>query len=152
MRILLQRVTRASVSIGGVEVGAIGPGLVVFVAIANGDSEEDARYLVEKTLKLRLFSTNDRFELSIEEVKGELLIVSQFTLVAETRKGRRPSFTRAAPPQEAEDLFNYFAQLCIARGRRVVTGRFREHMLVSLDNDGPVTILIDSNERFLPRT
>lgn len=152
MKALLQRVSRASLSVEGRKVGSIGQGMVVLVAIMSGDREEDARYLVEKLLHLRLFGDDDdRFNLSLEDIKGELMLVSEFTLAADTRKGRRPNFIRAAPPQEAEPLFDYVVDLATASGRPVVRGCFGKHMLLSLDNDGPVTIALDSSERLTPR-
>ncbi len=148
MRALLQRVTGASVSVGGEVVGRIGNGLVVFVGVADGDGEEDARYLVQKTVGLRIFSDETgKFNLSALDIGGELLVVSQFTLLASTRKGRRPSFTGAAPPAEAELLFQRFVDEAAASGLRVETGRFQQYMQVEIHNDGPVTILLDSRER-----
>jgi len=148
VRALLQRVTGASVSVGGEVVGRIGNGLVVFVGVADGDGEEDARYLVQKTVGLRIFSDETgKFNLSALDIGGELLVVSQFTLLASTRKGRRPSFTGAAPPAEAELLFQRFVDEAAASGLRVETGRFQQYMQVEIHNDGPVTILLDSRER-----
>ena len=149
MKALLQRVTGATVSIAGEEVGRIGPGLVVFVGVAGGDTEKDVRYLVEKTVNLRIFADEaGKFNLSALDVKGELLLVSQFTLLADTRKGRRPSFTQAAPPDEAERLFDAFVNRACATGLRVATGRFGQYMQVEIHNDGPVTIFLDSREKF----
>jgi D-tyrosyl-tRNA(Tyr) deacylase len=128
-------------------IAEIGCGLVVLVGIAKGDSEEDARYLVRKVLALRVFpDENDKLNLSIVDIGGELLVVSQFTLLADIRKGHRPSFTNAAPPTEAQSLFEWLVQLFCASGLRVETGHFREHMLVEICNDGPVTILLDSRD------
>lgn len=154
MRALIQRVTRASVSVDGQEVGSIGPGpgMVVFLGVAAVDQEADALYLVEKLANLRIFSGQDgRFDLSAIEVAAELLLVSQFTLYAETRKGRRPSFTQAAAPAEARRLYEYTAEGFRQRGLKVATGRFQEHMQVNLENDGPVTLLLDSDDRQRPR-
>ena len=149
MKALLQRVTSASVSIAGEIVGRIGQGLVVFVGIANGDTEKDAQYLAEKTVNLRIFADDaGRFNLSAVDIKGELLIVSQFTLLADTRKGRRPSFIEAAPPAQAEGLFERFVEQVSTSGLKVETGRFQQHMKVEIHNDGPVTILLDSREKF----
>jgi D-tyrosyl-tRNA(Tyr) deacylase len=140
---------QASVSVGGEEVGQIGHGLVVFVGIAGGDTEKDIQYLVQKTLGLRIFEdAEQRFNLSVQDVKGELLIVSQFTLMADSRKGRRPSFTDAAPPEEAEALFEQFVNRIRACGLKTATGRFQQHMLVKISNDGPVTIMLDSRDKF----
>ena len=148
MKILLQRVSRASVSVDGEVVGRIGLGLVGLVGVAQGDTEEDARYLVEKTVNLRIFPDEaGKFNRSLVDVGGELLLVSQFTLIADTRKGRRPSFIEAAGPAEAEALFNEFVGLARATGLKVETGRFQQHMLVEIHNDGPVTILLDSRAR-----
>jgi D-tyrosyl-tRNA(Tyr) deacylase len=148
VKILLQRVTGASVSIGGEVVGKIGQGLVVFVGIANGDTEKDAQYLAQKTANLRLFSDESgKFNLSALDVKGELLLVSQFTLMADTRKGRRPSFVEAAAPALAEELFERFVEQARATGLKVETGRFQQYMQVEIHNDGPVTILLDSREK-----
>ena len=145
MKVLLQRVTGASVSIDGEEVGRIGPGLVVFVGVANADTEKDVQYLVQKLAGLRIFADEEgRFNLSALDIKGELLMVSQFTLLADTRKGRRPSFTEAAPPAQAEEIFERFVEQARATGLRVETGRFQQSMQVEIHNDGPVTILLDS--------
>jgi len=148
MKILVQRVSRASVSVDGEVVGRIGLGLVGLVGVAQGDTEEDARYLVEKTIGLRIFPDEaGKFNRSLADVGGGLLLVSQFTLIADTRKGRRPSFIEAAGPAEAEALFNRFVHLARASGLKVETGRFQQHMLVEIHNDGPVTILLDSKAR-----
>ncbi len=148
MKALLQRVTGASVSIDGKVVGRIGQGLVVFIGVTNGDTEKDAQYLAQKTAGLRIFSdAAGKFNLSALDVNGELLVVSQFTLLADSRKGRRPSFTDAAPPAEAEALFERFVAGVRATGLKVETGRFQQHMLVDIQNDGPVTIMLDSREK-----
>ena len=145
MKALLQRVTRASVSIEGQTIAQIGPGLVALVGVAQGDTERDVRYLVEKSVNLRIFSDeNGKFNLSLLDTRGELLAVSQFTLLADTRKGRRPSFVEAAPPGEAETLFDTFVETAKAAGIRVASGLFQQHMMVEIYNDGPVTILLDS--------
>ena len=148
MKVLVQRVSQASVTVGGEVVGRIGLGLVGLVGVAQGDTEEDARYLVEKTVNLRVFPDEaGKFNRSLVDVGGGLLLVSQFTLIADTRKGRRPSFIEAAGPAEAEALFNRFVDLARATGTNVETGRFQAHMLVKIHNDGPVTILLDSKSR-----
>ncbi len=148
MKALLQRVTNASVSVGGEVVGRIGKGMVVFLGVAQGDGEEDARYLAEKLPQLRIFSdAQGKFNLSALDVQREFLVVSQFTLLADTRKGRRPSFTQAAPPDTAEALFNFFVERLRLSRLKVETGLFQQHMLVEIHNDGPVTILLDSKER-----
>jgi D-aminoacyl-tRNA deacylase len=147
MRVLIQRVSCAAVSVEGREVSRIGRGLVCLVAVAQGDNENDAAFLVDKTLNLRIFPDEaGKFNLSLLDVQGELLAVSQFTLMADTRKGRRPSFTQAAPPAEAEALFDRFVKLVGKSGVRVGTGRFQQHMLVEIHNDGPVTIQLDSRQ------
>jgi D-tyrosyl-tRNA(Tyr) deacylase len=148
VKALLQRVTSASVSIDGEVVGSIGRGLVVFVGVVEGDSPKDADYLVQKLVNLRIFADEaERFNLSALDIKAELLLVSQFTLLADTRKGRRPSFTQAAPPAEAEELFEHFIDEAKASGLRVQTGRFQQYMQVEIHNDGPVTIMLDSRDK-----
>ena len=152
MRALVQRVSQASVSIEGHLVSAIKQGLVVLIGVGKGDSEPDAQYLADKIANLRIFSDEaDKFNLSALDIGGEALVVSQFTLLADTRKGRRPSFTEAAPPEQAEPLIETFVQLLRAVGLKVETGRFRQNMLVEIHNSGPVTIFIDSEERLKPR-
>ena len=149
MKALLQRVSGASVSVANEVVGRIGGGLVVFVGVADGDTERDAQYLAQKTVNLRIFSDEEgRFNLSALDIKGELLVVSQFTLLADTRKGRRPSFVEAAPPAQAEKLFEQFVEQVVASGLKVETGRFQQYMQVEIHNDGPVTILLDSRDKF----
>ena len=145
---LLQRVSEASVSVAGKEVGRIGRGLVVFLGVANGDTERDAQYLVSKIINLRIFAdAEEKFNLSALDINGELLLVSQFTLLADTRKGRRPSFIEAAPPAQAEELFEYFVAQARASGLKVATGRFQQYMQVEIHNDGPVTVLLDSRDK-----
>jgi len=140
------------VSIGGDEIGRIGRGLVVFVGISREDTEAEARYIVDKVAGLRIFDDEaGRFDHSALDVEAELLIVSQFTLYGNTRKGRRPSFTDAAPPEQAEALFSQTVDLFAATGLKVQTGRFRAHMMVSICNDGPVTIMLDSGDKERPR-
>jgi D-tyrosyl-tRNA(Tyr) deacylase len=149
VKALLQRVTEASVSVGGEVVGRIGQGVVVLVGVAQGDSEKDARYLAQRTVNLRIFSDEaGKFNLSALDIGGELLVVSQFTLLADTRKGRRPSFTDAAPPPQAEELFTLFVDEARASGLRVETGRFQQYMQLEIHNDGPVTIMLDSKDKF----
>ena len=152
MRALIQRVTNASVMVGEQEVGSIGPGLVVLLGVAGGDEEADAHYLVEKLVHLRIFSDEQgRLNLSALDINAELLVVSQFTLYADTRKGRRPSFTQAASPQEAQRLYQHTVEVCQNAGLKVATGRFQEHMQVRLENDGPVTLMLDSADRHRAR-
>jgi D-aminoacyl-tRNA deacylase len=150
MRAVLQRVTRASVRVGGETVGEIGGGLVVLVGVARDDTAEDARYLVEKTLGLRVFDdAGGRMNLSVLDAGGSLLVVSQFTLYGDTRRGRRPSWFEAAPPELAESLYEFFvAEARRGGASRVETGSFRSMMEVELVNDGPVTILLDSRKLF----
>ena len=147
MKALLQRVTGATVSVAGEVVGRIGRGLVIFVGVASGDAEKDAHYLIQKIINLRIFADEaSKFNLSALDIKGELLVVSQFTLLADTSKGRRPSFIEAAPPAQAEELFEQFVEQARATGLKVATGRFQQYMQVEIHNDGPVTILLDSRE------
>lgn len=129
--------------------GRIGPGLVAFIGIAQADAERDVDYLADKIVDLRIFADQaGKFNLSALETGGELLLVSQFTLLGDARKGRRPSFAGAAPPDEAEALFGLLVDRVRGRGLKVETGRFQQHMLVEIHNDGPVTIGLDSKEKF----
>jgi D-tyrosyl-tRNA(Tyr) deacylase len=149
MRAVLQRVTRASVRVAGETVGEIGGGLVVLLGVARDDRETDARYLVEKIVSLRIFDdAAGRMNVSIVEAKGALLVVSQFTLYGDVRRGRRPSWIEAAPPEAAEKLYEFFVAEARRAGVRVETGSFRKMMQVELVNDGPVTILLDSRKLF----
>jgi D-tyrosyl-tRNA(Tyr) deacylase len=153
LKVLLQRVTGASVSIDGKVVGEIGQGLVAFVGVAEGDDEKDIDYLVPKMTGLRIFADEEgRFNVSVADIGGELLLVSQFTLLADTRKGRRPGFTGAAPPEQAEALFERFVERTRATGLKVETGRFQQYMQVEIHNDGPVTIMLDSRDRLRSRS
>ena len=153
MKALLQRVTNAAVTVDGETVGKIGHGLVVFIGVANDDTQDDIEYLLNKIPQLRIFDdTEGKFNLSALDLRGELLLVSQFTLLAATRKGRRPGFTDAAPPDIAENLFNQFVAQARTTGLKVETGRFQTHMNVTIENDGPVTIFIDSRERLTSRS
>jgi D-tyrosyl-tRNA(Tyr) deacylase len=153
MKALLQRVISASVTVEDEVVGKIGHGLVVFVGVAKDDTAEDIQYLVNKIPQLRIFDDAEgKFNLSALDVRGELMLVSQFTLLAATRKGRRPGFTDAAPPDTAENLFNQFVAQARNTGLKVETGRFQTHMHVTIENDGPVTIFIDSRERLTSRS
>lgn len=148
MKALIQRVTSASVSVSGRVVGRIGPGLVVFIGVARDDSQEGASYLANKIVNLRIFSDEgDKFALSALETKREILIVSQFTLLADSGKGRRPSFTDAAPPDKAKELYDFFVDQVRSSGLKVETGIFQEYMLVEIHNDGPVTLLLESKNR-----
>ena len=148
MKALVQRVSRASVGVNDDIVGEIGRGLVVFLGVAQGDSKEDASYLANKVVNLRIFADEaSKFALSALETKGDILIISQFTLLADSRKGRRPSFTEAAPPDLAKELYEFFVEQVRSTGLKVETGLFQEHMLVEIYNDGPVTILLESKMR-----
>jgi D-tyrosyl-tRNA(Tyr) deacylase len=148
MKALIQRVSRASVTVAGEEVGRIGAGLTVLLGVAEGDTEADAQYLLNKIINLRIFTdAAGKFNLSLLDTGGELLLVSQFTLLADARKGRRPSFIDAAPPEAAARLFEYFVGQARQAGLNVATGRFQAHMLVEILNDGPVTLMLDSRDR-----
>ena len=152
MRALIHRVSSASESIDGRNIGSIAVGLVVLLGVGEDDSFEDARYLVDKTINLRIFPDNDgRFDRSLLDINGSLLVVSQFTLYADTRKGRRPSFTGAALPEVANQLYERTIELFNDSCNNVITGRFSEHMVVDIQNDGPVTIMLDSADRLNPR-
>ncbi len=148
MRALLQRVSSASVRVGDEIVGSIGAGALVLVGVQTDDTEEDARYLAAKIAGLRIYPDGERhFERSLSDIGGSLLIVSQFTLYGDTRKGRRPSFAQAAPPDDAERLIDYLIQEVRNLGAHVETGRFGAMMEVELVNSGPVTLMIDSDDR-----
>ncbi|HEX8136657.1 MAG TPA: D-aminoacyl-tRNA deacylase [Pyrinomonadaceae bacterium] len=149
MRAVLQRVTRASVRVEGETVGQIAQGLVVLLGIASDDTAQDVLYLVEKVTALRIFEDAEgRMNLSVLDVGGALLVVSQFTLYGDARRGRRPSWSQAAPPEVAEPLYEAFVTEARRTVARVETGSFRRMMEVELVNDGPVTILLDSRKLF----
>jgi D-tyrosyl-tRNA(Tyr) deacylase len=149
MRAVVQRVLRAGVNVDGDTVGKIGAGLCVLVGVARDDTESDADGLAAKTVGLRIFEDDDgKMNRDVLEVGGAVLAVSQFTLLGDVRKGRRPSFGDAMEPERANALFERFCAACREQGARVETGRFRAHMLVELVNDGPVTILVDSKRTF----
>ena len=148
MRALLQRVSEASVSLEGEVLSAIGPGLVVLVCAEKGDDEAQAGFFAGKIAKMRLFAdAGGKTNLSILDVGGEALVISQFTLAADWRKGNRPGFSAAADPETAERLYEYLCKQLAAEGVPVKTGRFRSHMAVSLVNNGPMTIWMDSGRR-----
>ena len=152
MRLVLQRVSRASVSVDGETVGAIGPGLLVLAGVREGDSEAGARRLAAKTAELRIFPDGEgRFNRSLQETGGEALVVSQFTLYGDVRRGRRPSFNDAARPEVAAPLVETYALALEVLGIRVARGRFGAHMQVELVNDGPVTLVLDSADFDKPR-
>ncbi len=147
MRAVVQRVSRAEVRVEDAPVGAIGPGLLVLLGVGSGDGPEEVQLLAEKIVQLRIFNDAEgKFNLSALDVGGAVLVVSQFTLYADTRKGRRPSFLSAAPPAVAEPLVERFMDAVRARGLTVAGGRFGAHMQVELVNDGPVTIVLDTEE------
>ena len=142
---VLQRVSRASVTVDGKTVGSCGKGLCILLGVAQDDSERDAEALVEKIVNLRIFTDDqDKMNLSLLDVGGEMLVVSNFTLLAAYRKGKRPDYMRAAPPDVANRLYEYFSSLCRAKGVSVGQGRFGAHMEVLIAADGPVTINMDS--------
>lgn len=149
MRAVVQRVSRASVTVDGEIVGKIDRGLLVLLGVSNKDVEKDVLYCVEKTLNLRIFEdAEEKMNLSLLDISGELLVVSQFTLYGDTRRGRRPSFIEAAAPEEANRLYEHFVAEARKQVAKVETGRFQAKMDVELVNDGPVTILIDSEKLF----
>ena len=149
MRTVIQRVIRAQVSVGGEVVGNIGPGLLVLLGIAKHDTKADAEYLAAKTTGLRIFEDESgKMNLSLAETHGAVLAVSQFTLYGDVRKGKRPSFDEAAPPELARELYEYFVAKIREMGITCETGRFQAMMQVELVNDGPVTILLDSARQF----
>ncbi|KUK32610.1 MAG: D-tyrosyl-tRNA(Tyr) deacylase [Thermoanaerobacterales bacterium 50_218] len=145
----MQRVSRAWVDVEGERRGSIGRGLVVLVGVGVDDQLDDASYLAEKIVNLRVFPDEEgKFNHSVRDIQGELLVVSQFTLFGDCRKGRRPSFTQAAPPEVAFPLYEEFLKLLAKSGLRIVTGKFQSMMEVGIVNDGPVTILLDSRKKF----
>lgn len=149
MRACVQRVSSASVTIDGQVVGKIASGLVVLLGVAEGDTAADAEFMANKLIHLRIFcDENDKMNLSLLDTRGEMLVVSQFTLLGDCRKGRRPSFVDAAPPEDAHALYETFVSLVEETGVRVATGTFQAMMDVALVNDGPVTMLLDSRKLF----
>ena len=149
MRAVVQRTKSSSVTVDGRLVGAIGPGLTVLLGVGEGDTAKDAVYLADKIVGLRIFHDEaGKMNCSLQDVGGSLLVVSQFTLYGDCRKGRRPGFDQAAPPEEAKALYEYFLSLCREKDLTVAAGEFQAEMLVSLENDGPVTILLDSRKLF----
>ncbi|MGD2124593.1 MAG: D-aminoacyl-tRNA deacylase [Desulfobacteraceae bacterium] len=149
MRAVVQRVKQARVEVRGRTVGEIGPGLLVFLGVGQEDSEKDAAYLANKIAHLRIFSDDQGLmNISLAEIQGSVLVVSQFTLWGDCHKGRRPSFVRAAPPDSAQALYESFIGILRGKGLGVATGEFQEIMAVHLINDGPVTLLLDSRKAF----
>lgn len=149
MRAVIQRVRRAQVTVDGRVVGQIGSGLLVLLGIGKGDTAETAGYLAEKTANLRIFDdAGGKMNVSVLENGGAALVVSQFTLYGDVRRGRRPAFERAAPPQEAKETYEQYVIRLRSLGIRVETGIFQAHMVLELENDGPVTILLDSEKLF----
>ena len=147
MRALIQRVSRARVRVAGAIPGEIGSGLLILLGVGQGDTSKEADYLLDKIVNLRIFEDGEgKMNLSLLDAGGELMVISQFTLYADCRKGRRPSFTDAAPPGEAEKLYDYFVGAARVRGLKVATGIFQALMEVELVNFGPVTILLDSSK------
>lgn len=149
MRAVVQRVSRAQVTVADELTGTVNKGLLVLVGVTEGDTEKDAQYLADKVTGLRIFEDeNGKMNLSVKDVSGEILSVSQFTLYGDCRKGKRPSFDKAERPEAANMLYEKFNELCRQQGVQVETGVFRSHMQVELVNDGPVTILLDSSKLF----
>lgn len=149
MRAVVQRVHRAKVEVDGEIIGEIGPGLVVFLGVGQEDDPEDADYLANKIAGLRIFEDEKGLmNLSVRETGGAVLSISQFTLLGDCRKGRRPGFSAAAPPERAEELYNYFCERLGEQDLTVATGRFQAAMRIIVDNDGPVTMLLDSKKLF----
>lgn len=149
MRAVVQRVSRAKVTVEGEVTGEIGTGLLILLGVSEDDTQDDAAYLAEKIVGLRIFPDDEgKMNRSLAEVSGGMLVVSQFTLLGDCRKGRRPSFIKAARPEMADSLYQFFVAEVQGRGIKTATGRFQTHMDVELVNDGPVTLLIDSRKEF----
>jgi len=149
VRAVVQRVSRAKVTVSGEITGEIGPGLLALLGVAHGDTQADADYLADKIAGLRIFEDEaGKMNLSVTDIGGAILAVSQFTLYGDVRRGKRPSFDSAAPPQHARELYDYFVERIRASGVHCETGRFQETMKVELANEGPVTILLDSAKTF----
>jgi D-aminoacyl-tRNA deacylase len=149
MRAVVQRVSRAQVAVQGEVTGRINRGIVVLLAVGNADGESDADYLADKIVGLRIFEDESgKMNLAVSDIRGEVLVVSQFTLYGDVRRGKRPSYDQAAPPQQARELYEYFVERIRATGLVCETGRFQETMQVELVNEGPVTIILDSAKTF----
>ena len=149
VRAVVQRVSRAQVAVQGEVTGRINRGIVVLLAVGNADGESDADYLADKIVGLRIFEDESgKMNLAVSDIRGEVLVVSQFTLYGDVRRGKRPSYDQAAPPQQARELYEYFVERIRATGLVCETGRFQETMQVELVNEGPVTIILDSAKTF----
>ncbi len=149
MRAVVQRVSQASVTVDGNVTGSAKKGLLILLGVGKGDTEKEVRYMADKIVNLRIFEDeNDKMNLSLADIGGDLLVVSQFTLYGDVRKGRRPGFDGAAPPDVANDLYEKFVAYCKSLGIPTETGVFQAHMMVDLTNNGPVTILLDSDKTF----
>ena len=149
MRVVVQRVSRASVTVAGEVTGRIGNGFLVLLGVEDGDGQDDVVFMAQKIVGLRVFEDSDgKMNLGLAEVGGAMLVVSQFTLLGDCRKGRRPSFVAAARPEIADELYRAFVAEVRGQGIEVQTGRFQQHMDVELVNDGPVTLLLDSRKQF----
>ena len=147
MRAVIQRVNSGSVAVDDKIVGSIGKGFVVLLGVNEKDTEADVLYMVDKTVNMRIFEDdNEKMNLSLLDIKGELLVVSQFTLYGDCRKGRRPNFMSAARPEKAEELYNEFVKKCRELGVKTETGTFQAYMKVNIENDGPVTVIVDSEK------
>ncbi|HNR04108.1 MAG TPA: D-aminoacyl-tRNA deacylase [Bacillota bacterium] len=147
MRAVIQRVNSGSVAVDDKIVGSIGKGFVVLLGVNEKDTEADVLYMVDKTVNLRIFEDdNEKMNLSLLDIKGELLVISQFTLYGDCRKGRRPNFMSAARPEKAEELYNEFVKKCRELGVKTETGTFQAYMKVNIENDGPVTVIVDSEK------
>lgn len=148
MRAVVQRVNYSNVEVKKEVVGAINQGMLVFLGIKEDDRIEDVNYLIDKITNLRIFEDeNEKMNKSLKDIQGDILVVSQFTLYGDCKKGRRPSFTKAAKPEKAEDLYNVFINTLKGLGIKPKTGKFQTHMLVNIQNDGPVTLLLDSEKQ-----
>ncbi len=149
MRAVIQRVSRGKVSVDDVTTGEIGKGLVVLLGVGQEDNDEDLRYIADKVVNLRIFEDETgRMNLSLLDIKGEVLAVSQFTLYGDCRKGRRPSYSDAAPAEKADGYYRKFIEMLRGQGITVGEGKFQAHMMVEIFNDGPVTLLLDSRKEF----
>lgn len=148
MKLVIQRVNKANVTVKGKEVGNIGKGLVILVGVGDGDTKQDAEYLAEKVSKLRIMSDDEgKMNLSVKDVYASILAISQFTLYADTSKGNRPSFIKAAKPERANEVYEHFVSEFKPTGIKVETGKFGEYMAISMVLDGPVTIILNSNDK-----